>query len=117
MGARQLLVAAADGGLILLQLLLEFRNFQYCQDLSLLYMSSVVDVEFLNVAGNFCVHIDFMKRLEFRSDLEAIRNVAAHHFHDGGSGSFRRIICGRLASLATPGESGGTNQEHQEIKS
>ena len=96
--ARQFLIAAADGGFILLQLLLEFRNFQHGEDLPLLYVSSVVDVEFLNVAGNFGVHVDFLKRLEFGGDFQFVRNVASRHFHDGCRGS----VCPSSAAALRP---------------
>src|SRR4029077_10389358 len=112
------LVAAPDGGLILLQLLLQFRNFQHGEKLSLLYVGSIVDIEFLDVAGNLCVDVHFLKGLEFGSDLQVIRNVSSRHLHDGGGGSVRRIVGSRLVSLAASDESRGKNQKdkkNQEI--
>ncbi len=72
-------------------------NFQYSEDLPLLHVSSVVDVEFLDIAGNFCVYVDFLKWLKFRGDLQVVRDISPRHFHDGGDGSIRRIVSGRLA--------------------
>jgi hypothetical protein len=110
--ARQFLIAAADGGLILLQLLLQLRDFQYGEELPLPYMSPVIDVEFLDVAGDFCVHVDFLERLEFRCDLQVIRDVPSRHFYDGGRGSVR----GSLMSLAAGNESSIKNKEDKETQ-
>jgi len=103
-GAHQLLLrtsdflfAAADGSLIQFKLLLEFRNFDDREKLALRDVRAPIDVEFLDVAGDFGVDGDFLVRLEFGGDLERARNRFSADRDDGGTGGVRGIIGGHLA--------------------
>ena len=57
------------------------------RSLPLFHVSSVIDVEFLDVAGNFRVHVHFLKRLKFRRDLQVVRNVSSRTFTTAAVGS------------------------------
>src|ERR1700734_2587733 len=116
MCARQLLFAAVNGSLVLLHLLLEFRNFQDREDLPLLHMGSIINIEFLDVAGNLGVHIDFLEGLELRGNLQIVRDVAASDFHDGGRWSVCPVIRGGLAAVAASDKGPGKNYEHKESR-
>ena len=85
-------------------------DFQYGEELPLLYVSSVINVEFLDVARDFCVHVDFLKWLEFRGDLQVVGDVSTHHLHDGGRRSVPCIVRGRLMPLATSNQNCATNK-------
>ena len=78
------------GGFIALQLLLQFGNFQNREQLALFYVRAPVDIEFLNVSGNFGVDVDLLKGLEFGGDFERAGEILPAGLDDGHARGVRR---------------------------
>src|SRR5580700_4417896 len=100
---RDILLATAHRGFVLLQLLLQLRNFQHREKLALFYVRAPIHVKFLDISGNLGVDVHLLKGQEFRSDLQSIGEVAALHLHHGctwrlggvfGSGAVRAAAAG-----------------------
>jgi len=72
-GAVDLALCRFDLGLILLQLGLQFRDFQSGHHLALSHAAAIVNVEFVDVARLFCENVDLLKwhQLRRKSDLAA----------------------------------------------
>ena len=80
------LFAAAEGSFVLSELLFELGDFEDGEELALLDVRSPIDVELLNVAGDFGVHVDFLKGKELRGDFEIVRKILACDLDDGDGG-------------------------------
>jgi len=63
-----------------LKLLLEFGNLQDGEELPLRHVRPLVDIKLLDIAGDFSVDVDLLKRLEFRGDFESAGDAAADSF-------------------------------------
>ena len=112
--ARHILLAAAHGRFILLELLLQFRNFQHGEQLALFYVRAPIHIEFLDVAGNLGVDIHFLVREELGRDFESIRKIAPLHFHHGCVGSVAWVIGRGVVRAAATGKNGCKNKESEE---
>ena len=80
------LFAAAEGGFVLSELLFELGDFKDGEELALLYVSSPIDVELLDVAGDFGVDVDFLVGEEFRRDFEFVRKIVTRDLDDRDGG-------------------------------
>ncbi len=66
-----LIGGAPDGGIVLLQLLLQFGDFQNRHQLPFFYTGPIIDQKLLHVARLFGVNVDLLKRHEFGGKRQA----------------------------------------------
>ena len=98
-----ILLAATECGFVLSELLLELGDFEDSEKLALLDVRSPIDVELLDVAGDFRVDVDFLEGEKFGSDFEFVGKVLAGNFDHGNVGGVGSVgFC--LAGRATASE-------------
>src|SRR4029077_6669080 len=111
LGVRHLIGSIPNGGVILLQLDLEFRNLQHGYDLAFLDPCSVVHQEIAHITGLFGVDVDLLKRNQLGGHRELALESFPAHLGDTDADLFRRVALGaHFFAPATASQAGSQNR-------
>ena len=91
---------AHRGGIRSGQVVSHFGNLQDCQQLPLVHTVAYVDIDFLDVSGDFRHHIDFLVRLEFSGQHQSVGQIFGGRPGDGNGRDFGGFAATRLHGLA-----------------
>ena len=111
LGVRHLVGRVPDGGVILLQLDLQFGDLEHGHHLAFLHAGAVVDQEIAYVAGLLGVDVDFLERHQLGGDRElALESLPAHLGNPDSDARRRVAFCAHFFTLGTAGQTAGQNR-------
>ena len=111
-----LVASVLDRGVVLLQLQLELRDLEHGHELTGLYAGSVIDVQFLYIAGFLRIHVDFLERNQFGRQGELVAERLDADFYHSYRHGLRRHLGGALClsvPVAARRQKGGAERQQK----
>ena len=103
-GSVHLALGIRDVGLVLVQLHLEFGDFQNRHHIALLHVCAVIHVELSDESGLLGIDIDLLEGNQLGGDYQASLQRLSDHSYHAGLGDLRGL--GRLPGRAGPPAAG-----------